>query len=83
MRQVLVLFLLFFQIPKGRDVEDKDEFVFNEEFSAPLYRIKVIFAFLKVAVVWCGQVDSLNCCCALPGECNSDEGDRRRKHKYH
>ncbi|KAL5209221.1 hypothetical protein ABZP36_004844 [Zizania latifolia] len=29
------------KIPKGRDVEDKDEFVFNEEFSAPLYRIKV------------------------------------------
>ncbi|KAK3145863.1 hypothetical protein QOZ80_3BG0258480 [Eleusine coracana subsp. coracana] len=27
--------------PKGRDVEDKDEFVFNDEFSAPLYRIKV------------------------------------------
>ena len=34
---------LYFQIPKGREVEDKDEFVFNEEFSAPLYRIKVIF----------------------------------------
>nr|CAB3492963.1 unnamed protein product [Digitaria exilis] len=29
------------KIPKGRDVDDKDEFVFNEEFSAPLYRIKV------------------------------------------
>ncbi|AQK62504.1 Cullin-4 [Zea mays] len=29
------------KIPKGRDVEDKDEFVFNEDFSAPLYRIKV------------------------------------------
>ncbi|TVU44716.1 hypothetical protein EJB05_04167 [Eragrostis curvula] len=29
------------KMPKGRDVEDKDEFVFNEEFSAPLYRIKV------------------------------------------
>jgi hypothetical protein len=57
--------------------------VFNEEFSAPLYRIKVIFAFLKVAVVWCGQVNNLNCCCSLPGECDSDEGDRRRKHKYH
>ncbi|KQK12851.1 cullin-4 [Brachypodium distachyon] len=27
--------------PKGRDVDDKDEFVFNDEFSAPLYRIKV------------------------------------------
>lgn len=34
---------LYFQIPKGRDVDDKDEFVFNDEFSAPLYRIKVIF----------------------------------------
>nr|ACF79942.1 unknown [Zea mays] len=29
------------KIPKGRDVEDKDDFVFNEDFSAPLYRIKV------------------------------------------
>ncbi|XBI84630.1 hypothetical protein VPH35_092898 [Triticum aestivum] len=27
--------------PKGRDIDDKDEFVFNEDFSAPLYRIKV------------------------------------------
>ncbi|XP_078436854.1 cullin4 isoform X2 [Wolffia australiana] len=27
--------------PKGRDVEDDDEFVFNDEFSAPLYRIKI------------------------------------------
>jgi hypothetical protein len=34
---------LCFQIPKGRDVEDKDEFVFNEDFSAPLYRIKVMY----------------------------------------
>ncbi|XP_010923713.1 cullin-4 [Elaeis guineensis] len=29
------------KIPKGREVEDDDSFVFNEEFSAPLYRIKV------------------------------------------
>ncbi|OAY78060.1 Cullin-4 [Ananas comosus] len=29
------------KIPKGRDVDDEDSFVFNEEFSAPLYRIKV------------------------------------------
>ncbi|KAK1256918.1 Cullin-4 [Acorus gramineus] len=29
------------KIPKGRDVEDNDTFVFNEEFTAPLYRIKV------------------------------------------
>ncbi|WOL19607.1 cullin-4-like isoform X1 [Canna indica] len=28
------------KIPKGRDIEDEDSFVFNEEFSA-LYRIKV------------------------------------------
>ncbi|KAH9606913.1 hypothetical protein KSS87_009308 [Heliosperma pusillum] len=27
--------------PKGREVEDGDSFVFNEGFSAPLYRIKV------------------------------------------
>ncbi|CAN6465251.1 unnamed protein product [Victoria cruziana] len=29
------------KLPRGRDVEDEDCFVFNEEFSAPLYRIKV------------------------------------------
>ncbi|XP_075481912.1 LOW QUALITY PROTEIN: cullin-4-like [Primulina tabacum] len=29
------------KIPKGRDVEDDDSFVFNDEFTAPLYRIKV------------------------------------------
>ncbi|GMN43249.1 hypothetical protein TIFTF001_012455 [Ficus carica] len=29
------------KLPKGRDVEDNDAFVFNEGFSAPLYRIKV------------------------------------------
>ncbi|KAF7840480.1 cullin-4 [Senna tora] len=29
------------KLPKGRDVEDDDSFVFNEAFTAPLYRIKV------------------------------------------
>ncbi|KAL4200513.1 hypothetical protein AMTRI_Chr02g253910 [Amborella trichopoda] len=29
------------KLPKGRDVEDEDSFLFNEEFSAPLYRLKV------------------------------------------
>ncbi|KAJ6834821.1 cullin-4 [Iris pallida] len=29
------------KFPKGREVEDEDSFVFNEEFSGPLYRIKV------------------------------------------
>ena len=29
------------QLPKGRDVEDDDSFVFNEGFAAPLYRIRV------------------------------------------
>ncbi|KAF8413568.1 hypothetical protein HHK36_001559 [Tetracentron sinense] len=29
------------KFPKGREVEDNDSFVFNEEFSGPLYRIKV------------------------------------------
>lgn len=27
--------------PKGRDVEDEDQFVFNDDFNAPLFRIKV------------------------------------------
>ncbi|KAM3284651.1 cullin-4 [Capsicum chacoense] len=29
------------KIPKGRDVEDDDTFVFNDQFTTPLYRIKV------------------------------------------
>ncbi|CAN4082018.1 unnamed protein product [Withania somnifera] len=29
------------KIPKGRDVEDDDTFVFNDQFTAPLYRLKV------------------------------------------
>ncbi|KAG2684765.1 hypothetical protein I3760_10G090100 [Carya illinoinensis] len=29
------------KLPKGRDVEDNDSFVFNDGFTAPLYRIKV------------------------------------------
>jgi cullin-4 len=29
------------QMPKGRDVDDDDSFVFNDTFTAPLYRIKV------------------------------------------
>ncbi|KAJ8545312.1 hypothetical protein K7X08_017895 [Anisodus acutangulus] len=29
------------KIPKGRDVEDEDTFVFNDQFTTPLYRIKV------------------------------------------
>jgi len=33
------------QNPKGRDVEDGDEFEFNDEFAAPLYRIKVRWFF--------------------------------------
>ncbi|KAF7120130.1 hypothetical protein RHSIM_Rhsim13G0114000 [Rhododendron simsii] len=29
------------KLPKGREVDDDDSFLFNEEFTAPLYRIKV------------------------------------------
>ncbi|KAL8129526.1 hypothetical protein V2J09_018681 [Rumex salicifolius] len=29
------------KLPKGREVEDDDSFVFNDGFTAPLYRIKV------------------------------------------
>ncbi|GAB2279869.1 hypothetical protein Dimus_014505 [Dionaea muscipula] len=29
------------KIPKGREVEDNDSFLFNDTFTAPLYRIKV------------------------------------------
>ncbi|GMI85266.1 hypothetical protein HRI_002195900 [Hibiscus trionum] len=29
------------KLPKGRDVEDDDSFIFNEGFTAPLYRLKV------------------------------------------
>ncbi|KAG6423595.1 hypothetical protein SASPL_113996 [Salvia splendens] len=29
------------KIPKGKDIDDDDSFVFNDQFTAPLYRIKV------------------------------------------
>ncbi|KAL7102674.1 hypothetical protein ACP275_08G132900 [Erythranthe tilingii] len=32
------------KMPKGRDVEDDDTFVFNDQFAAPLYRIKQVNA---------------------------------------
>ncbi|GFQ05652.1 cullin-4 [Phtheirospermum japonicum] len=34
-------FRVLLKNPKGRDVEDDDDFVFNDQFAAPLYRIKV------------------------------------------
>ncbi|CAI9783451.1 unnamed protein product [Fraxinus pennsylvanica] len=34
-------FRILQKIPKGRDVEDNDSFEFNDQFTAPLYRIKV------------------------------------------
>lgn len=34
--------ILQIQVPKGRDVEDDDSFEFDETFTAPLYRIKVL-----------------------------------------
>jgi hypothetical protein len=33
------------QQPKGRDVEDEDIFTFNDDFIAPLFRIKVHSSF--------------------------------------
>ncbi|RUS21786.1 hypothetical protein BC937DRAFT_91460 [Endogone sp. FLAS-F59071] len=36
--------------PKGRDVEESDDFSFYEEFSAPLYRIKINSIQLKETV---------------------------------
>ncbi|GAU44788.1 hypothetical protein TSUD_382860 [Trifolium subterraneum] len=38
------------KMPKGRDVEDDDSFVFNDTFTAPLYRIKVNAIQLKETV---------------------------------
>ncbi|XP_028245115.1 cullin-4-like isoform X2 [Glycine soja] len=38
------------KMPKGRDVEDDDSFVFNDGFTAPLYRIKVNAIQLKETV---------------------------------
>ncbi|KAF2305428.1 hypothetical protein GH714_005201 [Hevea brasiliensis] len=39
------------KLPKGRDVEDDDSFVFNEGFTAPLYRIKLhMFVMLVNAI---------------------------------
>jgi cullin-4 len=38
------------QQPKGRDVEDEDIFTFNDDFIAPLFRIKVNAIQLKETV---------------------------------
>jgi hypothetical protein len=38
------------QQPKGRDVEDEDSFTFNDDFIAPLFRIKVNAIQLKETV---------------------------------
>jgi cullin-4 len=38
------------QNPKGRDVEDEDSFTFNDDFVAPLFRIKVNAIQLKETV---------------------------------
>jgi cullin-4 len=38
------------KMPKGRDVDDDDSFVFNDTFTAPLYRIKVNAIQLKETV---------------------------------
>jgi hypothetical protein len=38
------------QQPKGRDVEDEDIFTFNDDFIAPLFRIKVHSSF-KILVI--------------------------------
>lgn len=46
------------QLPKGRDVEDDDSFVFNEGFTAPLYRIKV---WASVMQQYCDTLSTLDC----------------------
>jgi len=78
----VVKFGVLQKIPKGRGVEDKDEFVFNENFSAPLCRMKVIYVLIMYTytldLIWSL---GLNCCCALLSKCNSNEGDSRRKHE--
>ncbi|KAJ9565787.1 hypothetical protein OSB04_001753 [Centaurea solstitialis] len=38
------------KIPKGREVDDNDSFMFNDAFTAPLYRIKVNAIQLKETV---------------------------------
>lgn len=71
------------QIPKGRDVDDEDSFVFNEEFSAPLYRIKVCLLCLDVMLVFSSSNLEITWFILLSGKCNSDERDSGRKHKHH
>ena len=43
---------LSLQQPKGREVEDDDVFVFNEDFVAPLFRIKVLWFSAHLDVFW-------------------------------
>lgn len=76
------------QLPKGRDVEDDDSFVFNEGFTAPLYRIKV---WASVMQQYCDtfytRLFDLPPRCNLTvvflwyaGKCYTDEGNSGRKH---
>ena len=59
---VFVYFSIFFplmnmqQMPKGRDVEDDDSFVFNDGFTAPLYRIKVLLIAFEHLVSYIGWI---------------------------
>lgn len=46
------------QIPKGRDVEDDDSFVFNDQFTAPLYRIKVGYVIFSVVNFLIGVISN-------------------------
>lgn len=43
-------------MPKGRDVEDDDTFVFNDQFTAPLYRIKVGVVVSMTKWSWVGLI---------------------------
>ena len=66
--EILVILLNFcdflnicVQSPKGRDVEDDDSFIFNEGFTAPLYRIKVQ-CFECLVIQWGSETDKTILC---------------------
>jgi hypothetical protein len=79
-------------------VEDEDTFIFNEDFVAPLFRIKVVCAcclsFSGLVPCYCiiplhlaymvGAWDfhTDSLSCLMSGQCDTAEGNCRGKHEY-
>lgn len=69
---------LLMQLPKGREVEDEDTFVFNDDFVAPLFRIKVFCAchfFILKSRLYHFRTFTDSMPCIISGQRNTIEGN--------